>query len=469
MEIDTPTLALVSSCIAVMQALAFVGVWLLNRGIPGLGHWAVGSALSAVSLLLILLRLGVDSPVLTRMLATVLGWAGAGFFYLGAAAFRGRRAGLAWLLIVSIPTLAGYVWYGFVSREVWLRPLFYSVPIVLFLGLGARELILEQRKGLRFGTRFLAFTSLLYALFFLFRCVFLVGSRADPEPLAGGSPHVLVFTGTVVWMLCFTIAVVLLVSQWQNVELARLQEARIDAAEQLALAERELASERAQRQKSLLLRDLHDGLGGLTANLVLLASMGRGEESAAERQELMLHIENLAVECNREVRILMDVLQSGAADWGAFLQELREYAKRLAAAHRLKLEWQVGGRFPQERTADSAAQLSLMRCLKEALHNLVRHSGARHAAIRIRFLGGGLGIAIRDDGKGFGWETGEATGGRGLANMQRRCEELGGRVTLGGRPGTCLRFVLPLPLSIVPMTKKQPVSGVVPASGKGQS
>jgi signal transduction histidine kinase len=464
MRADIPTLALISGCIAILQALAFSGAWALNRSTPGLGRWTVGSLLGGTALLLILCRQGVDSPLLTHWLPTLLVWAGAALLYVGAAEFRGRRALLKWPLLCCVPALAGYLWFGWVAPQTWLRPLFYSTPTVLFLGLTAREWLGEQRAGLRVASCCGGVAAVIYALTYVARAGLIAIHQVDPEPLQGGGAQVMVIVSTLLWLFGWTYTALLLLNQWHHSEKLRFHEAQltaqknlVDAERQLALRERELLNERTLRQRDLLLRDLHDGIGGMTANLVLLVSMGRREEEAAERHELMRHIEHLVVACNREVRSLMDVLEQGSVDWGQFLQELREHAEHLTAAHGFQLDWQVSGQLPTSPLRDATARLSLLRCLKEAVSNLARHAHAREATIRVRFFKQGFGITVRDDGIGLQQGKIAASGGRGMPNMRRRCEELGGRMTIRRNSGTMLRFIIPLPVSLHPIAKKPPI------------
>ncbi len=470
MVLDIPTLALVTGCISLMQVIGLLMIWSLNRNIPGLGQWTVCSLLSVSSLLLILCRQSLDNELVTKVLPTLLTWTGSLFFYLGAAALQGKRAELKRPLLVCIPCFVGYLWFGWVAREFWLRPLFYTPPVVIFLTLGALVLLQERRVGLRLAARFAAYSAMIYALTFVVRGGILSSSQANPEPLQARGEQVLIFASTLFWIVCWTFATVLLVNQRQNLEKIDFHDAQLKALKELAQTERELAqterelaiterelvAERAQQHRALLLRDLHDGLGGVTANLVLLASLRRSDETSHERRELMQHIEHLAIECNREVRLLMDALQKGSVDWRQFLQELREYGKHLAAGHRFNLHWLVSGHVPTQPIIDVAAQLSLMRCLKEAVNNLARHSKTREAVMRVRFLSRCLVVTVRDDGIGLQNLNEAKATGRGLRNMQRRCEELGGRFTLRSGPGTVLRFLVPLPVTLALIAKKPP-------------
>lgn len=472
MKADIPTLALVSGCIAILQALAFCCAWALNRSTPGLGRWTLASLLCGISLLLVLCRQSFDSPLLTHWLPTLLAWAGTALLYVGAAEFRGRRALLKWPLLCCVPALAGYLWFGWASPLTWLRPAFYSTPTVLFLGLTAREWLGERRAGLRLISCCSGVAAVIYALSYVSRAWLIAIHQTNPDPLQGGGAQVLVIVTTLLWLFCWTYAALLLLNQSHHLEKLQFHEAQltaqknlVDAERQLALRERELLNERTLRQRDLLLRDLHDGLGGMTANLVLLVSMGRSEEEAAKRYELMRHIEHLVVDCNREVRSLMDVLEKGPVDWCQFLHELREHAEHLTAGHGFNLDWQVRGKLPESPLSDAAARLSLLRCLKEGVNNLARHAQARHARIRVRFFNHCFGVTVSDDG--IGLENGKTanSGGRGLPNMLRRCEELRGRVKIHGTTGTTLRFIIPLPLSHHAIAQKPPFRDLANAGG----
>jgi signal transduction histidine kinase len=463
MALDTPTLAFMAGCLSFMQLVGFTLLWALNRNIPGIGYWTLCSFYTVTALVLLLLRQVIDVPVVTKIIPTILAWLGAAFFLKGAARLQNRNLNLTLPMLACIPCLAGYLWFGWSAAESWLRPLFYSAPLVLLLGWGSRELLREKRAGLQLSSRIIAIATLLYIFAYTIRAILIISQKSNPEPLLGGPAQVLAFTSTLLWLTFWAFGSMLLINQWRNLETIQYKEAQLTAAEelahtamQLAATERELEAERTQRQRTLLQRDLHDGLGGVTANLVLLASIGRSNESSPERQDLMQHIEHLAIECNREVRILMDVLQKGSLTWPQFLQEFREYSKHLAAGHRFGLTWKVSGPTPKDAITDLAAQISLMRCLKEAVNNLARHSRATSATISLRFFPHHLGAIISDNGIGLRNPLSSTSNGNGLHNIVRRCEELNGRVAFRESSGTTLHFVIPLPVSIVPIAKKPP-------------
>jgi signal transduction histidine kinase len=84
--------------------------------------------------------------------------------------------------------------------------------------------------------------------------------------------------------------------------------------------------------------------------------------------------------------------------------------------------------------------------LREALSNVVRHAQATSVEVTVRAISGGELVAtVTDDGVGV---TAPARpGGRGIDNMARRAESLGGeaRVDPGpARKGTTVTWRVPL-------------------------
>ena len=86
----------------------------------------------------------------------------------------------------------------------------------------------------------------------------------------------------------------------------------------------------------------------------------------------------------------------------------------------------------------------LFLAVREALHNAVKHSGAREVWLRLRLDAGALLITVEDRGRGF--DTAAASSGDGLRNLRERLAALGGdcRIASIDGAGTKVRFRLPL-------------------------
>lgn len=77
----------------------------------------------------------------------------------------------------------------------------------------------------------------------------------------------------------------------------------------------------------------------------------------------------------------------------------------------------------------------------EALTNVSRHSGARHASVDVHSNGERVRIEIVDDGQGGA----DPAQGTGLAGLQRRTAAFDGSLTLSSPPGGPTRLVVEMP------------------------
>jgi signal transduction histidine kinase len=90
---------------------------------------------------------------------------------------------------------------------------------------------------------------------------------------------------------------------------------------------------------------------------------------------------------------------------------------------------------------------NLFMVAKEALNNVVKHSGSSEAHLRLKLQEGILEIQVEDNGRGF--PNGVAITGKrsGLANMRQRTDMIGASLCIESQPGkgVSVRVRLPCP------------------------
>jgi signal transduction histidine kinase len=249
--------------------------------------------------------------------------------------------------------------------------------------------------------------------------------------------------GFALMMLCHLVAAGLYLlrmlrrAERANVELEAAIAARTSelqaSYELLRDNEREHAREQA---RSHLLREMHDGIG---AQLITTL---RGVERAALTPQ---QIQDALQDGLDELRLLMDSSDAGRTLHGALIAWRNRWDSRLDALD-VTLRWQLDERV-EAITMDPGDVLQLMRVLQEAVTNVVKHAGARHADVRIALdpQGPWLELDVADDGCGFPADA--AMRGRGTSNMRTRARLLGGSLAIearGGGAGTVVRLRVPV-------------------------
>jgi PAS domain S-box-containing protein len=214
------------------------------------------------------------------------------------------------------------------------------------------------------------------------------------------------------------------------------------------IAHRLHRAEDAERRR--IARELHDStaqdLAAVVMNLGLLEDLlPRPEHQAAK---LLRESTNLVERCSQEVRTMSYLLHPPLLDQIGLEAALRSYVEGFSKRSAIKVSLQLPGdkhRLPEE------IELTLFRVVQEALGNIHRHSGSRTARIRLVRRPGQVRLEISDRGVGMtaltlkAIQDGSMTSGFGLAGMQERLREVGGRLEIhSAAAGTRLQAQVPV-------------------------
>jgi signal transduction histidine kinase len=179
------------------------------------------------------------------------------------------------------------------------------------------------------SSRFTGGVMLAYAAVTVLRAVLMVAVDGPNTMFARDRPKVLVFLGTIFWVISFTFGVIVMFNQRQILSIHERADAQLRAEESLRIAERQLALEREQRQRKDFVHDLHDGVGAAMVNVAHLVDRLRSEGAA--NSEVLERLKHAAVEGARQLRRLMNALDEGQVRWTDWLHDLRTAAEQTLA------------------------------------------------------------------------------------------------------------------------------------------
>ncbi len=211
------------------------------------------------------------------------------------------------------------------------------------------------------------------------------------------------------------------------------------AARDVQLAREQLVTAREEERRRLR-RDLHDGLGTLLTGVVLSADAA-ANTAASQPSESAARLATVRTDLRtavNEVRRLVDDLRPAAVDELGLVAALEVRAAQAVrradgAPLEVRVETDLEGPLP------AALEVAAYRIATEALTNIVRHSTATRARIRVDVRGGALEVEVLDDGSTQPWGRGVGT-----TTMRERAEELGGTCERGPGPnGGFVRAVIP--------------------------
>jgi signal transduction histidine kinase len=104
----------------------------------------------------------------------------------------------------------------------------------------------------------------------------------------------------------------------------------------------------------------------------------------------------------------------------------------------------------QPKPLDNEARILLFRAVRELLFNVLKHSQASCARVRMHRDGDHLRVIVEDNGVGFAPDKLAAPSGKiegfGLFSIRERLNYFGGRMEIESTPGEVTRVILTLPL-----------------------
>ncbi|GAA2234918.1 MULTISPECIES: GAF domain-containing sensor histidine kinase [Kitasatospora] len=191
-----------------------------------------------------------------------------------------------------------------------------------------------------------------------------------------------------------------------------------------------LADERAR-----IAHDLHDAVSQKLFSLRLTAKAAAtlvDRDPARARAELA-EVARLAAEAADELRTVVVELRPAALDEDGLAATLASQVQLLDRAHSAAVRFTSRG----VRALPSAQEAALLRVAQEALHNALRHAGARHVDVTLAGTAGrGAVLRVVDDGRGFDPDSVRRAGRHlGLVSMRDRASAVGGTLVLESAPG----------------------------------
>ena len=197
----------------------------------------------------------------------------------------------------------------------------------------------------------------------------------------------------------------------------------------------ELATLAVSEERLRIARDLHDLLGHSLSVIALKSELAARllERDPARAASELEEIQTVSREALAEVR---DAVKGYR---GLALADSLTRARTALAAAGIDCEL---GDAPASLPADVDSVLAWT--VREGTTNVIRHSRARHCAIRIHADRAGAALEIDDDGRANGAID---HGGSGLEGLRERARRVHGTLEAGTRPegGFRLRVTVPLP------------------------
>jgi signal transduction histidine kinase/ligand-binding sensor domain-containing protein len=206
--------------------------------------------------------------------------------------------------------------------------------------------------------------------------------------------------------------------------------------------------EMLEKERARIARDLHDQLGANLTQVALLGELAETDKDLPEEVEAHAkQISQTARETTRALDEIVWTVNPSNDTLDGLINYVCKYAQEYLAMADLRYRLEVPPQLPPVPISPELRH-NIFLAAKEAINNVVKHSGADSAWLRLRLEPDRFTLEIEDNGRGVPAGA-DKKGRNGLRNMRKRLEEIGGTFTIrpgseGGTVGTVVSLMAPL-------------------------
>jgi signal transduction histidine kinase/ligand-binding sensor domain-containing protein len=200
-----------------------------------------------------------------------------------------------------------------------------------------------------------------------------------------------------------------------------------------------------ERERARIAKDIHDDLGANLTQIALLSELAQQDSSTAPKATE--RIEKISTTARQVIKSLDEIVWA-VNPGNDSLAHLIDYSAQFALDYlrlaniRCRLDLPET---PPHHTFSTDVRHDVFLVIKEAVHNVVKHSQATEVWLRIAIEPDRLRVTIQDNGFGFD-PIARSDAGNGLNNMEKRIQEIGGQYHLKSEAGEGTTIIFSTPL-----------------------
>jgi signal transduction histidine kinase len=214
----------------------------------------------------------------------------------------------------------------------------------------------------------------------------------------------------------------------------RVSQINLKHAAELAFSRRLIDSQEQERKR--FAAEMHDGLG---QSLVIIKNRAKLSLKQPDRKEMMLdHLENISATASHAIEEAKEMafnLRPHLLDRLGLTKTIESMLGKVSIASGIEFEAEID---EIDGVLEKDSEILLYRIVQECANNIVKHSQANKAVLKIERNDHKLTVNISDDGCGFDPQTdGNDLSKRsfGLIGISERTRLLGGKLNIESQPG----------------------------------
>ena len=202
------------------------------------------------------------------------------------------------------------------------------------------------------------------------------------------------------------------------------------------------ARRKRQYERRRISSDLHDDIGSGLSKITLLSQVLKQQAIDAHSVAQLEKISEAATDALEKMSELVWSLNPGNDRLGNLISYIRKYAVEYFEPTAISCKVSMPDEIP-DKSIKGEQRRNIFLCVKEALHNIIKHAEASKVALSFSVSQDRVIITIQDNGKGFNMASAPGFG-NGMLNMKQRMANVGGEFSIRAENGTRVTLELNL-------------------------
>jgi PAS domain S-box-containing protein len=202
-----------------------------------------------------------------------------------------------------------------------------------------------------------------------------------------------------------------------------------------------------EEERTRIARELHDDFNQrIAAACISLSNLLQDANlNDPELRREVVKIKEMISGLSHDIRSMSHSLHPAVLEHVGVTAALRAHCEEFGRLHKLALKFECYCQDTLDQV-DNETSICLYRVLQESLTNINKHSGAKHAVVRLQADDQYVKLQVHDDGKTF--DPAQArSAGFGLTNMEERVKVLNGMFSVISEPEKGNEIAVAIPLA----------------------
>jgi signal transduction histidine kinase len=191
------------------------------------------------------------------------------------------------------------------------------------------------------------------------------------------------------------------------------------------------------QERSRISKEIHDELGSSLTSISLLTEVLKKRIDTGINPEIN-KISDTSADMVDKMNEIIWALNTSNDTVNSLVAYIRKFTNNFLQDANIELEF-LETAIPENKALEGVVRRNIYLTVKEAINNIVKHSGAKKVAVNVNGATGLL-INIADNGKGIDISNPNSLG-NGLKNMKKRMEDIGGKFTIENNNGTQIKLI----------------------------